>query len=95
MHRGTCIARRPRRHQVIRCVFAAGLHRNGLRRLRRVGCGELLEVRILGGAAVLLGLLKVTGRKRVQCELLFLRASDLESSPELTGVAGQRSANAR
>ena len=86
--------RRPRRHQLIRCVRAFA-RRSGLRRLRRrvdrtgVGCGGILEPGLLGGAALLPGLLEVADGVRVQCELLVLRTSERQ---ELIG-GGQRPAS--
>ena len=92
--------RRPRRHQLIRCVraFAAGPRRSGLRRLRRVdrtrvGCGGILEPGLLSRAALLPGLLEVADGVRVQCELLVLRTSEsLEPRQELIG-GGERPAS--
>lgn len=93
-------ARRPRRHRLIRCVraFVTGPRQSGLRRLRRVdrtgvGCGGILGPGLLGGAALLPGLLEVADGVRVQCELLVFRTSEsLEPRQELIG-SGKRPAS--
>ena len=97
-----CGRRGCRRRVISRCTGVAGPGRRvrggGPRRLRRVdrtgvGCGGILEPGLLGGAALLPGLLKVADGVRVQCELLVLRTSEsLEPRQELI-CGGERPAS--